>query len=331
MGAIADLLDDQARAQLVAEPFPDELTPMLATLAPEPFDRHDWIFERKLDGQRMLLLVRGGRASLRSRRGERLDATYPELIDAAEAWDLPDLVADGEIVALSDDTTSFALLQQRMGIQSAARARRSPVTVHAYLFDLLHLGGVSTRGLPLQVRKALLTEVVPFEDPYRLSTHRERDGVSALADACAAGWEGLIAKEAASRYTPGRSRAWLKLKCSRRQEVVIGGYTEPKGTRSGFGALLVGTYEDGRLRYAGKVGTGYSQAVLRELGERLRELEEVASPFVDPPPGRDVHHVAPELVAEVAFTEWTRDGRLRHPSFLGLRTDKAARDVAREE
>jgi bifunctional non-homologous end joining protein LigD len=330
LGAIADLLDEEARARLAAEAFPDHLAPMLATLAPEPFDRPDWVFERKLDGQRMLLLVRDGKAELRSRGGERLDVTYPELIEKAQAMNLPDLVADGEVVAFSDDETSFALLQQRMGIQNAARARRSPVSVHAYLFDLLHLGGVSTRGLPLLTRKALLAEVVPFEDPYRLSTHREREGAAALAEACAAGWEGLIAKDATSRYIPGRSRSWLKLKCSRRQEVVIGGYTEPKGSRAGFGALLVGTYEGDRLRYAGKVGTGYSQAVLRELGERLRELERTDSPFFDPPAGRDVHHVAPELVAEVAFFEWTRDGRMRHPSFLGLRTDKDARDVVRE-
>jgi bifunctional non-homologous end joining protein LigD len=331
VGAIADLLDEEARARLVAEPFPGELAPMLATSAPEPFDHPNWIFERKLDGQRILLFVRDGEAALRSRRGERLDATYPELIDAAEALDLPDLVADGEVVALSDDTTSFALLQQRMGVQNATRARRSPVAVHAYLFDLLHLGGLSTRGLPLQVRKALLAEVMTFEDPIRLSTHREHDGAAALADACAAGWEGVIAKEATSRYAPGRSRAWLKLKCSRRQEVVIGGYTAPKGSRSGFGALLVGTYGDDGLRYAGKVGTGYSQAVLRELGERLRGLERASSSFVDPPRGRDVHHVAPELVAEVAFFEWTRDGRLRHPSFIGLRTDKAPEEVVRED
>jgi bifunctional non-homologous end joining protein LigD len=331
VGSIADLLDDDARARLAAEPFPSEPTPMLATLAREAFDHPDWLFERKLDGQRVLLAVRDGRAQLRSRRGERLDATYPEVIEAAEAAGLPDLVADGEVVAFDGETTSFALLQQRMGIQNAAKARRSPVTVTVYLFDLLHLGGVSTRDLPLRTRKALLAEVMAFEEPFRLCPHRQGDGRLALEEACADGWEGLIAKDAASRYVAGRSRAWLKLKCSRRQEVVVGGFTDPRGGRSGFGALLVGVYEGGRLRYAGKVGTGYSQALLRDLGERLRALETDTSPFAERLPGRGVHFVAPELVAEVAFSEWTRDGRLRHPSFLGLRTDKDPGEVVRED
>lgn len=327
---LRELLDDDADARLSAEAFPDRPAPMLATLSHEHFDHPNWIYERKLDGQRILLLVRDGAASLRSRRGERLDATYPELIDAAEAADLPDLVVDGEVVAFAGDVTSFARLQQRMGIQNAARARRSSVAVHAYLFDVLHLGGVSTRDLRLRERKRLLREAITLDEPFRVSSHRNADGVAYLEEACAKGWEGLIAKNGASRYVHGRSTAWLKFKCSSRQEFVVGGYTEPKGSRFGFGALLVGHYEGDDLRYAGKVGTGYDQAALAEVSRQLEQLEQEDSPFVDKIPGTGVHYVAPKLVAEVSFFEWTRDGRLRHPAFEGLRIDKDPHDVVRE-
>jgi bifunctional non-homologous end joining protein LigD len=330
MATIRDLLGEDARERLVAEAFPERITPMLATLSHEHFDHSDWVYERKLDGQRILLSVREGRGSLHSRRGERLDATYPELVDALEAARVPDLVADGEVVAFSGEHTSFALLQQRMGVQNAARARRSPVTVHAYLFDLLHLGGISTRDLRLRERKRLLREAIDFEDPLRYSAHRNAEGVAYLQQACDQGWEGLIAKDATSRYVAGRSKAWLKFKCSRRQELVVGGFTEPKGSRAGFGALLVGYHEEGLLRYAGKVGTGYDEVTLGRLGRRLAELEQAANPFAERIRDKGVHFVAPELVAEVSFFEWTRDGRLRHPAFEGLREDKDPRDVVRE-
>jgi DNA ligase D-like protein (predicted ligase) len=328
MRPIAEVLDADAQERLSAEVLPERLSPMLATLSRDHADHPDWLYERKLDGQRILLTLRDGAASLRSRRGERLDAAYPELVDAAEAWGLPDLVVDGEVVALDGDVTSFSLLQQRMGIQSAAKARRSPVTVHAFLFDLLHLGGLSTRDLRLRERKALLEAVVPFDEPFRYSAHRE--GAARLEEACAQGWEGVIAKDGRSRYVTGRSRSWLKLKCSRRQELVVGGFTRPTGTRAGFGALLVGYYDGGQLRYAGKVGTGYDAATLTAVGRRLTELEQTGSPFADPVPDRDARFVAPELVAEVSFFEWTREGRLRHPVFQGLRTDKDAQQVVRE-
>jgi bifunctional non-homologous end joining protein LigD len=328
---LSELLEPDARDRLSAEPFPDRPTPMLATLTHDHFDHPDWIYERKLDGQRALLLVQDGRASLRSRRGEGLDATYPELIEAADAAGLPDLIVDGEIVAFDGDVTSFERLQQRMGIQDVARARRSPVAVHAYLFDILHLGGISTRQLRLRERKRLLREAITFEEPFRLSTHRNADGVAYLEEACAKGWEGLIAKDATSPYVEGRSRSWRKFKCARRQEFVVGGYTEPRGSRSGFGALLVGHYEDGDLRYAGKVGTGYGRDTITAISRELARLAQPISPFVDRIPDRNVHFVAPDLVAEVTFFEWTRDGRLRHPAFLGLRDDKDPREVVRED
>lgn len=179
----------------------------------------------------------------------------------------------------------------------------------------------------------MLRQAFTFDDPLRLSVHRNTDGEAFYAEACKHGWEGLIAKRANSTYTAGRSRDWLKLECGQGQEFVVGGFTEPRGTRIGFGALLIGYYQGGDLRYAGKVGTGYDSATLRQLRARLDQIEQADSPFtgrvhVAGEPG--VHWTRPELVAEVAFSEWTGDGRLRHPRFEGIRTDKAATDVVRE-
>lgn len=156
-------------------------------------------------------------------------------------------------------------------------------------------------------------------------------GADHLEEVCARGWEGLIAKKATAPYTPGRSKRWLKLKCSRGQELVVGGWTQPRGSRHGFGSLLLGYHEDGRLRYAGRVGTGFDERTLSDLSRRLRSLTRDDSPFADPPRRHDVRWVEPRLVAEVDFTEWTRDGRLRHPRFKGLRRDKDPREVVREE
>ena len=200
-----------------------------------------------------------------------------------------------------------------------------------YAFDLLHLAGHDTTALPLHARRRLLRNAVGFHGPLRLTPSRKREGERLFEEACKRGWEGLIAKRADAPYTHGRSRDWLKFKCSNQQEMVIGGFTAPQGARTEFGALLVGHYEDGELRYAGKVGTGFDRATLAELGGRLRELERESSPFAEVKPlPAGTHLVEPELVAQVAFTEWTRDGRLRHPRFLGLRNDKPAREVVRE-
>jgi DNA ligase D-like protein (predicted ligase) len=206
--------------------------------------------------------------------------------------------------------------------------------VFLYLFDLPRHEGEDLRPLPLRERKARLRRGLEFGGPLRFTPHRNGEhGEELYREACEKGLEGVIAKRADSPYrSGGRSRDWLKLKCNAEQELVIGGFTAPKGSRTDFGALLVGYYDgDGPLRYAGKVGTGFDHHTLRTLGERMRELEQDESPF-EPfkpvPPG--TRWVRPELVAQIGFTEWTRDGRLRHPRFLGLRDDKPARDVVRE-
>lgn len=326
--AVLDLLDDDLR-ELLAEESPHLPGAMLATLTDDHFAHPDWVYERKLDGQRVLAVREDGQARLRSRNDLDLDDTYPELVDALSG-DGPDLVVDGEVVAFEGDVTSFSRLQQRMQLRDAERARASGVAVRLYLFDLLHLDGWSTRDLPLRDRKRLLRAAVEFEDPVRFTSHRNEDGPAFLDDACRRGWEGLIAKDASAPYRSGRSRDWLKFKCVHQQELVVGGFTAPKGSRTRFGALLVGYHEDGALRYAGKVGTGYDRETLDRVGDLLDARTRKTSPFDDHGRERDATWVTPDLVAEIGFTEWTEDGRLRHPRFLGLRDDKDAADVVRE-
>ena len=307
---------------------------MLAVLTKERFSDASWLYERKLDGERCLACRDGGEVRLWSRNRKPLDAAYPEVVDALLAQDCDGFLVDGEVVAFEGSQTSFARLQQRMQVRSAEQARRSGVRVVYYLFDLLDLAGRDTTVLPQRRRKALLRDALSYRDPLRYLPHRNRDGERYYAEACSRGWEGLIAKRADAPYRPGeRSRDWLKFKCVNEQEVVVGGYTDPAGTRIGFGALLVGYHDDqGRLRYGGKVGTGYSDAVLRDLRARLAAIEQDEPPFTagGPLPRRGVHWVRPELVAEVGFTEVTRDGKLRHPRFLGLRRDKPAAEVVLE-
>jgi bifunctional non-homologous end joining protein LigD len=304
---------------------------MLAVLTSKRFSDKDWVFERKLDGERCLAFREGRNLRLLSRRQQRLNTSYPELVDALRAQSCDGFIADGEVVAFEGSRTSFARLQQRMQVRDPERARRSGVPVFYYLFDVLYLDGHDTTQLELRDRKALLRRAFSFSDPLRYLPHRNSEGEAYYREACRRGWEGVIAKRAAAPYQHRRSRDWLKFKCGNEQEFVIGGYTDPKGSRVGFGALLVGFYEGGVLRYAGKVGTGYSEATLRDLAARLAVLERDEPPFAgEGLPRSGVHWVRPELVAQVGFTELTRDRKLRHPRFLGLRRDKRPREVTLE-
>jgi DNA ligase D-like protein (predicted ligase) len=309
--------------------MPGPFEPMKATLTDRPFSSPDWVFERKLDGIRSLVFRDGDEVRLVSRTG-RLQTGYPELEEALGRERCPKFVADGEIVALEEGRTSFERLQGRMGIADPAAARRTGIEVFIYLFDIVWLDGCDTRALPLVARKELLREALSFEGPVGHVPHVEERGEELFEQACEAGFEGLIAKRRHSAYVCKRSRDWLKLKCQAEQEMVIGGFTAPQGARKEFGALLVGYHEGGELRYAGKVGTGFNAKTLRSLGERLRSLERERSPFPRGQGPRGARWVEPELVAQIGFSEWTRDGKLRHPRFLGLRDDKPAREVVRE-
>lgn len=282
---------------------PPEL--MLATPTDRRFSDDDWLFERKLDGVRALSIRDGWRPQLWSRTRKRLDDAFPDLVELLGAAGSSRFVADGEIVS-------------------------DGVSAHYHLFDLLYFEGSDLTRRPLWERKEILRTAFQFDGPLHYTEHREGDGEQYYQYACDNGWEGLIAKRADSTYMGGRSADWLKFKCVRGQEFVVGGFTEPKGSRSGFGALLVGYYDGERLRYAGKVGTGYDRSVLRSLRERMGALETGSSPFADRVREPDVHWVEPELVAQIGFTEWTTDGRLRHPRFTGLRDDKPPTEVVRE-
>jgi bifunctional non-homologous end joining protein LigD len=331
-GQLLDDLPDSVRGKVKKRSQPEWTSPMLATLVDEPFSDPDWIYERKLDGERCLAFRKGKTVRLMSRNRKELGATYPEIADALTEQDADDFVVDGEVVAFRGDVTSFERLQGRMKIRDEEEARKSRMAVYYYVFDVLHLSGHDVTEVTLRHRKGILRRALSFQDPLRFTTHRNEHGERYLKEACSKGWEGLIAKDARGEYVHSRSRKWLKFKCVNRQEFVIGGYTDPEGERTGFGALLVGYYDDGDLAYAGKVGTGYDDETLRSLGERLESLERKSPPFEGAKlPAKGVHWVKPKLVCEVGFTEWTKGGKLRHPRFLGLRRDKKAKDVVREE
>ena len=304
---------------------------MLATLTDRRDFGDEWLLERKLDGERCVARKVGGDVRLESRTGKDLTGTYPEVSAAVAAQHSRDLLLDGEVVAYEGDQTSFTRLQQRLG-----STRPSPEQVATYpvvfcVFDLLEVDGEDLTDRPLVERRARLTRTIRSNSALQHTEAWRDDSQRRFAEACRSGWEGLIAKRADAPYVAGRSKYWLKLKCVWEQEFVVGGYTDPGGSRTGFGALLVGYYEQGTLRYAGKVGTGYSEATLRDLGIRLRELETAEPAFEDARPlPRGAHWLRPDLVAQIGFAEWTSDARLRQPRFLGLRDDKSPTEVVRE-
>lgn len=310
--------------------MPRHFEPMLATLSDTPFSHDDWLFERKLDGIRLLVFRDGGHVELLTRNGQSRNDHFPELVDAFAAQPHRRFVLDGEVVAFEDRAASFARLQQRAGISDPQGARDSGIAIHFYAFDCPWLGGLDLRRVALRDRKDLLRRHFTFGGRLRYTAHRNGVGEAYHAQACRKGWEGVLAKQADSPYRRGRSRRWLKLKCSMGQELVIGGYTAPQGSRSGFGALLVGYYDDGLLRYAGRVGTGFDEAEVERLYQALTTLERDTPPFVDAPSECGAHWVEPERVAEFVFAEWTDDGRLRDPSYVGERDDKDPREIVRE-
>ena len=304
---------------------------MLATLTDRREFGDDWLLERKFDGERCVARKRGGEVRLESRTGKDLSSTYPEVRDAVAGQRPRDLLLDGEVVAYDGDQTSFTRLQQRLGVARPSAEQVAEYPVVYCIFDLLEVDGEDLTDRPLVERRARLMSSVESSSAVQHTEAWRDDSERRFAEACRSGWEGLIAKRVDAPYVAGRSRDWLKLKCVWEQEFVIGGYTDPSGSRTDFGALLVGYYEQGSLHYAGKVGTGYTKAILHDLGARLRELHTVEPAFVDARPvPRGTHWTRPALVAQIGFAEWTNDGRLRQARFLGLRDDKNPSDVVRE-
>ena len=311
---------------------PGWLDPELATLTRDRFSDPAWIFERKLDGERCLAFRSGRQVRLMTRNHKEDTSTYPEITEALAAQQAGDFIIDGEIVAFDGSQTRFARLQQRLGVRDPGPDLLAEVPVYYYIFDVLWADGRDARPLPLRERKRILRGLLAFTGPLRFTEHRDTDGEAYFRQACASGWEGVIAKRADAPYRAGRTKDWLKFKCEAGQEFVIGGFTDPRGTRTGFGALLLGYYDpDHQLVYAGKVGTGFSRQTLDRLHAVLAGLERDRPPFDRGRlPRSGVHWVQPRLVAEVGFSEWTTDGELRHPRFQGLRDDKDPADVIRE-
>jgi bifunctional non-homologous end joining protein LigD len=317
------ILPPEARKQIRRRTQPAWCNPMLATLVREQFSDKDWIFEPKLDGIRCLSLRKDRQLSLFSRNHIRLNDSYPELVPPLLKQPVSRFIVDGEIVALEHGISRFSLLQQR---------KQKHVPVFYYLFDVLYLEGYDLTNLELQYRKELLQHAFSFRDPLRLIEYRKAEGEAFYREACRKGWEGVIAKRANSAYVHKRSTDWLKFKCENQQEFVIVGYTDPAGQRVGIGALLVGYYEKDKLVYAGKVGTGFDTQTLKDLRKKLSAIERSTPPVSsDSLPKTGVHWVQPRFVAQIAFTEWTSAGKLRHPRFLGLRMDKKPSEVVREK
>ena len=301
----------------------------LAQLVDAPPEGPEWLHEQKFDGYRILADLDRGNVRLLSRRFKEWTAEFPTVVNAVAELPVRRVILDGEVaVVLPDGRTSFQGLQNAFGTPN-------PNLVY-FVFDVLAIDDEVLLSRPLEERKARLAKLIPpkHKGVLRYSDHVIGNGKQFFELACKSGLEGIISKRRSQPYTPGRGGGWQKTKCLLRQEFVIGGFTDPEGHRTGIGALLVGYYDGDRLVYAGKVGTGYTSKMLVEMRKLLAPDEQPASPFEPEPPrawtGPNRHWVKPMHVGEVAFSEWTADGRLRHPSFQGLRLDKVAREVVRE-
>jgi bifunctional non-homologous end joining protein LigD len=293
------------------------IRPMLATLVPQPFNRPGWTNEEKYDGFRALAYRRGKQVRIYSRNLKDKTADFPGIVRALAGLSGGDFILDGEIVVFDRKGISrFQLLQRR-----ELNPRVRPVFA---VFDCLESEGEAILDKPLTERRKALQRIVPARGPFLMRSRLlSTNGLRAYREAQGKGWEGIISKDGSSPYQPGRrTRTWLKVKSRLESEFVIGGYTPPEGQRTHFGALLVGLFDGRRLRYTGKVGTGYSGGVLAKLAAQMKPLKTSKSPFEPPTRERGAAWVHPRLVAQIAFAEWTKEGKLRQPVFLGLRDDK---------
>ena len=328
-------------SNLVKRPMPAAIHPMLATPVDQPFDGPEWIFEIKWDGYRAVAFIENGKSRLVSRNQNELTARFPELKDLPKFVHAKTAILDGEVVALDDEgRASFSLMQQRTGFRPGGRrgAAKSDVPVLYYAFDLLYLDGYDWRKLPLEERKKKLASILITGDALRYSDHYEKQGKALFEMARAKGLEGILAKKRDSIYQERRSTEWLKIKITHRLEAVIGGYTEPEGSRAHFGSIVLGLYDkQGRLIHVGQAGSGFDQKSLDEIWKLLKKRETKKNPFYGEVEAlRKVPWVKPELVAEIEYAEWTGGAsggsgpKLRAPVFLGLRDDKDPKDCLLE-
>ena len=333
---LSKLRDRLEKLKAPKRPFSARAQPlMLATLQERAFSGAEWIFEIKYDGVRVLAERRGESVEMVGRNGTLITNRYPELRDALKRLPVDHFVIDGEIVALDErGQPSFQKLQARMHLTNAhdIACAAVAVPVEAVFFDCLALDGYDLRLLPLLERKESLKSFLPLLGQVRYSDHVAQAGKEFFDAASERGLEGIVAKRIDTRYAGGRSRDWIKLKCHRRQEFVIGGYTDPQGGRSYFGALHLGLYQGEKLVYVSKVGTGFDAKMLKSVWGKMQPLKRATSPFEEKSPtGRGHHWIEPKLVCDVRFSDWTHDGGIRHPTFLGLRDDKKPEKCQREE
>src|SRR2546421_6411061 len=308
--------------------MPAAIRPMLATLVDDPFSDPQWIFETKWDGFRSICFISGGKARFVSRNQIEMTPQYPELYDIAKQIAARQAILDGEIVALDEQgMPRFQLLQPRVGRKSGVAALRGKGQIVYFVFDLLYVDGHDLRNCTVVERKAKLAEILRPSNFIKLSEHVEGDGEAFFREIEKFHLEGMIAKRATSKYLPKRSTDWLKVKTIMRSEVVVGGYTQPRGARSYFGSLVCGLYRDDELHYVAHVGGGFNERKLASIYKLMQPLKTGKSSFMDAPKTNEpVQWIKPRLVAEVKFSEWTADDRLRHPVFIGLREDKQPED-----
>jgi bifunctional non-homologous end joining protein LigD len=306
-------------------PLPDSLSPGLAQLSDRPFSSKDWLFEIKWDGMRSLVWIEDGKTKLVSRSGRNVTAEFPEFRDLAKQVRVPQAVLDGEIVVLDKDGRSnFQRIQSRFGVANppVELQETSPATL--YLFDILYCDGYDVRRAPLLERKELLSRILTTSESVRVSEHQVESGEELFQAAVSNGLEGIVAKRVDSPYPTGRTSNWLKFKTTKEIEAVVGGWTDPQGSRQYFGSLLVGLYKDKTLQFIGGVGTGFPNKLEKDIYQKLNSIASDKCPFVPQPRTREKSHwVAPELVARVGFAEWTSDQHLRQPRFLGLQSDRS--------
>jgi bifunctional non-homologous end joining protein LigD len=311
------------------------IQPMLATLIKPRALPRGWIYEPKLDGVRVIVKRTAKVIHLLSRSGRRMDGSYPDVVSALAKALRADVLVDGELVAIDPETglSSFNRLQSRIHVLRPSRILIERIPVELWLFDCLRYKDKDIRDLPWRERRKRLEQVVKVSDTIRLTPVLTGTFRKLYDNACRMGSEGLIGKNASSRYETGRSGEWVKLKCLNEQEFVVLGWTDPKGTREELGALLLGYYDQGELRYAGRVGTGFDAVALHQLKKLLVPLSAERSALSDTSSIKtdDVHWVRPSLVVQVGFSEWTRDSILRHPRYVGIREDKKAGEVVREK
>lgn len=297
------------------------IKPQLATLTKKYFSSSDWLYEDKLDGIRCIAVKKNGVVKLYSRNKNILNKTFPLIVKTLEKQKQKNFILDGEIVAFDKNKTSFSKLQQ---------VKKEKIPTFYYVFDLLFFNDQNFLKEDLLTRKKKLKKSFNFTNNFRYTKHILKEGIKLFKKNCREKKEGIIAKKITSIYQSKRTSYWLKFKCSNRQEFIIIGYTLPQKTRVGFGAILIGYYEKGKIKYAGKVGTGFDQKFLKEFSEKLKKIKTSKSCTLDKIPLKNINFVRPKYIAEIKFSHFTKDGKLRHPSFLGLRYDKPIKKVIKE-